>query len=89
MGRAIKWIENRYNNGINRKNKGIIFLIVTIIPLAITGYLIDRLPFSAIWNILIVAILLSQKSLTEHVTAVSLGLQKDLLQGRKAVSMIV
>ena len=40
-------------------------------------------------EILIVAILLSHKSLTEHVTAVSLGLQKNLSQGRTAVAMIV
>jgi adenosylcobinamide-phosphate synthase len=60
-----------------------------VIFLAIFGYLIERLPFSAIWKILIVAILLSHKSLTEHVTAVSLGLQKNLSQGRTAVAMIV
>ena len=89
MGRIIKWCELKYNNGINRKNKGILFIAFMVIFLAIFGYLIERLPFSAIWNILIVAILLSHKSLTEHVTAVSLGLQKNLSQGRTAVAMIV
>ena len=89
MGRIIKWCELKYNNGINRKNKGILFIASMVIFLAIFGYLIERLPFSAIWKILIVAILLSHKSLTEHVTAVSLGLQKNLSQGRTAVAMIV
>jgi adenosylcobinamide-phosphate synthase len=89
MGRIIKWCELKYNNGVNRKNKGILFIAFMVIFLAIFGYLIERLPFSAIWNILIVAILLSHKSLTEHVTAVSLGLQKNLSQGRTAVAMIV
>lgn len=89
MGKIIKWCELKYNNGINRKNKGILFIVFIVIFLAIFGYLIERLPFSAIWNILIVAILLSHKSLTEHVTAVSLGLQKNLSQGRTAVAMIV
>jgi len=89
MGRIIKWCELKYNNGINRKNKGILFIAFMVIFLAIFGYLIERLPFSAIWKILIVAILLSHKSLTEHVTAVSLGLQKNLSQGRTAVAMIV
>ena len=89
MGRIIKWCELKYNNGINRKNKGILFIASMVIFLAIFGYLIEKLPFSAIWKILIVAILLSHKSLTEHVTAVSLGLQKNLSQGRTAVAMIV
>lgn len=89
MGRIIKWCELKYNNGINRKNKGILFIAFMVIFLAIFGYLIEKLPFSAIWKILIVAILLSHKSLTEHVTAVSLGLQKNLSQGRTAVAMIV
>ena len=89
MGRIIKWCELKYNNGINRKNKGILFIASMVIFLAIFGYLIEKLPFSAIWKILIVAILLSHKSLTEHVTAVSLGLQKNLSQGRTAVSMLV
>ncbi|MGY9008204.1 MAG: adenosylcobinamide-phosphate synthase CbiB [Rhodobacterales bacterium] len=89
MGKIIKWCELKYNNGINRKNKGILFIAFMVIFLAIFGYLIERLPFSAIWKILIVAILLSHKSLTEHVTAVSLGLQKNLSQGRTAVAMIV
>ena len=89
MGRIIKWGEVRYNNGINRKSKGIIFLTFILIFLAIFGYLIEQLPFAAIWKILIVSILLSHKSLTEHVTAVSLGLQKNISQGRTAVAMIV
>ena len=89
MGRIIKWCELKYNNGINRKNKGILFIASMVIFLAIFGYLIEKLPFSAIWKILIVAILLSHKSLPEHVTAVSLGLQKNLSQGRTAVAMIV
>ena len=89
MGRIIKWCELKYNNGINRKNKGILFIAFMVIFLAIFGYLIERLPFSAIWKILIVSILLSHKSLPEHVTAVSLGLQKNLSQGRTAVAMIV
>ena len=89
MGRIIKWCELKYNNGINRKNKGILFIASMVIFLGIFGYLIEKLPFSAIWKILIVAILLSHKSLTEHVTAVSLGLQKNLSQGRTAVAMIV
>ena len=89
MGKIIKWCELKYNNGINRKNKGILFIAFMVIFLAIFGYLIERLPFSTIWKILIVAILLSHKSLTEHVTAVSLGLQKNLSQGRTAVAMIV
>ena len=89
MGKIIKWCELKYNNGINRKNKGILFIASMVIFLAIFGYLIEKLPFSAIWKILIVAILLSHKSLTEHVTAVSLGLQKNLSQGRTAVAMIV
>ena len=89
MGRIIKWCELKYNNGINRKNKGILFIASMVIFFAIFGYLIEKLPFSAIWKILIVAILLSHKSLTEHVTAVSLGLQKNLSQGRTAVAMIV
>lgn len=89
MGKIIKWCELKYNNGINRKNKGILFIASMVIFLAIFGCLIEKLPFSAIWKILIVAILLSHKSLTEHVTAVSLGLQKNLSQGRTAVAMIV
>jgi adenosylcobinamide-phosphate synthase len=89
FGKIIKWGEKKYNNGINRKGKGVIFLSVVVIFLATLGFAIEQLPFSAIWKILIVAILLSHKSLIEHVSAVSLGLQKDIDHGRKAVAMIV
>ena len=89
MGKVIKWGEIKYNNGINRKSKGILFIIFFVIFLAILGYLIEKLPISAIWKTLIVAMLLSHKSLTEHVTAVSLGLQKNISQGRIAIAMIV
>lgn len=89
FGKIINWAENKYNNGINRKGKGVIFLSVMIIFLAIIGLFIEQLPFSAIWKILIVSILLAHKSLIEHVSAVSLGLQENLEHGRKAVAMIV
>jgi len=89
FGRIIKWGEKKYNNGINRKSKGVIFLGAIVMFLTLIGFSIENIPFSPIWKILIVAILLSHKSLTEHVSAVSLGLQKDLEQGREAVAMIV
>ena len=45
MGKVIKWGEIKYNNGINRKSKGILFIIFFVIFLAILGYLIEKFQF--------------------------------------------
>ncbi|MDC0151635.1 cobalamin biosynthesis protein, partial [Paracoccaceae bacterium] len=46
FGKIITWGEKKYNNGINRKGKGVIFLSVIVIFLATVGYIIEQLPFS-------------------------------------------
>ncbi len=89
MGRLVGVCDKRLNHGEARKLKGIA-ATAALSALAITlGLLIQALPLGWLWSLLLTAILLAQRSLAEHVTAVAGALRLSLPEGRRAVSMIV
>jgi len=53
------------------------------------GWLVILLPFGWLWEILVAAILIAQRSLIDHVKAVADSIRIDLSEGRAAVAMIV
>ena len=55
----------------------------------LTGWLVHILPDLGLVEIAVLAILLAQKSLVEHVRAVATALRRSLPEGRAAVAMIV
>lgn len=89
MGRLIGWMDRRLNRGDNRKLAGVATLGVLVGLAWVLGRFVTALPGGDIVQILIVAILLAQKSLVQHVQSVSDNLRISLSQGQHAVARIV
>ena len=97
-GRAIAFCERKLNREIrseeSRRVRGIITVIVLVAGAAACGFAIDRLcrghPAGAVIEILLIAVLVAQRSLFEHVAAVAEALaDQGLAAGRDAVRHIV
>ena len=87
MGRLINQCDERFNSGHSRKFKGLLVLLALI---AGAGFLGQILSLFGSWvEVVVVAILLAQRSLVDHVRAVADGLRLSLTEGRRAVAMIV
>lgn len=90
IGRAVDALDRRLNTGLHRRLKG----AVTIVALACLGaavaYGLAALPrVGLVFEVLLGAMLLAQRSLVDHVEAVAAGLDIGLNQGRQAVAHIV
>ncbi len=88
IGRVISWLEERMNTG-NRRAMGVAMVALLVIGAWVLGGVIAALPFGWLWQILLAAILLAQRSLVDHVRDVSHALQVSLADGRRAVARIV
>lgn len=99
FGRAVSFFEKQFNRkGLNERDRrtyGMMAILALLIGSVMTGVLVSRILgylgfIGIILEIAVVAILLAQKSLADHVFAVGQGLRKEgIVGGRKAVSMIV
>lgn len=89
MGRLVAALDRRLNHGQGRRAKGTAAALVLVGLGLGLGWLIQRLPDAGVAEVLVLAILLAQKSLVDHVRAVATGLRGSLAQGRAAVAMIV
>lgn len=89
MGRLVGHLDRRFNRGTDLKLKGVGAAAALVVIGLLTGWLIHTLPDFGIVEIIVLAILLAQKSLVEHVRAVASGLRRSLPEGRAAVAMIV
>lgn len=98
IGKAIAALEVRLNNpalpGSTRKRNGVLVLLILLCGSLGAGFFLTRLsnslPFGELITVAVVAVLIAQKSLYEHVAAVRDGLRHGGLSGgRKAVAMIV
>ena len=87
MGRAIQWLDGLLNTGTNKQAKGALTLVLLVLGAGVLGYVLSL--FGALVTIILAAILLAQRSLVDHVLAVSQGLKLSLGEGRRAVAMIV
>ena len=88
MGRAVGYADRRLNNGENKRAKGIAAIAVLSIVAIILGLVLKAIP-STVIDILVVAILIAQKSLVTHVRDVAHALRQSLPDARKAVAQIV
>ena len=86
MGRLIDWIDRKFNNDTFRN--GLMAMICLSIGAAALGVALQLIP-GQIAEVIVLAILLAQKSLIEHVRAVAMGLRQSLTEGKRAVAMIV
>lgn len=85
MGQMVAALERRLNDRSRRG--GVVALCLLLLASGGLGWVLSFLPGPL--HVVIVAILLAQRSLTTHVRAVAEGLDAGLDQGRYAVSMIV
>ncbi|WP_322894667.1 MULTISPECIES: adenosylcobinamide-phosphate synthase CbiB [unclassified Yoonia] len=88
MGRLISACDLRFNAGDQRKVKGIAVLTGLVIGAGLLGLLLEAFPGHII-DILVIAVILAQKSLADHVRAVADALRLSLGDGKRAVAMIV
>jgi adenosylcobinamide-phosphate synthase len=87
IGRGIKWCDAHLNTGSNRKVKGLITIIGLSVAALALGWMLSW--FGPLIEIAVTAILLAQRSLVDHVRAVSDGLRVSLGDGRRLVARIV
>lgn len=89
MGRAIGWMDQRFNKGAQKRLKGTATMAALGLAAITLGWLIHEIPDFGILEVIAAAILLAQKSLVQHVQAVADALRLSTEGGRRAVSMIV
>ncbi|GAB5447035.1 adenosylcobinamide-phosphate synthase CbiB [Gymnodinialimonas sp.] len=87
MGRLIDLCDARFNN--HTRLAGSLVMAGLAVGVLALGGLIASLPLGWLWQILIAAILLAQRSLVDHVAAVATALRRSLSDGKRAVAMIV
>lgn len=89
MGRLIGWMDTRFNAGPKRKQKGALCMGALVLAAGLTGWAIAMLHLGWLWETILAAILIAQRSLCDHVKAVADGLRTSVPEGRAAVAMIV
>ena len=89
MGRLIGWCDLRFNQGGRRRAKGIAVMAALAFGAWMLGLAIAALPLGWLWQMMIAAVLLAQRSLADHVGAVADALRLGLAEGRRAVAHIV
>jgi len=89
MGRLIGACDAAFNVGGGRKGKGTVVVAALAGGALALGWLIAALPLGGLWSVLVAAILLAQKSLSQHVLAVADALRVSTERGRDAVARIV
>jgi len=89
MGRAVDWADKTWNTGALRRAKGALVMAMLGAGAIALGLIVHVIPDYGLIEVVVVAILLAQKSLVDHVRAVATGLRTSLAEGRAAVSMIV
>lgn len=88
MGRAVGWIDARFNRGDHRRRNGTLAFGGLVLAAGALGWVLQQLP-GPFAEIIICAILLAQKSLAQHVQAVANALRLSIGDGRRSVAMIV
>jgi adenosylcobinamide-phosphate synthase len=87
MGKVIGRADREFNQGINRKAKGIIVVIALVLAAWFLGAFFSL--FGWLPQMLMAAVLLAQRSLVQHVQAVADALRLSVGDGRLMVSRIV
>lgn len=89
MGRMVGHIDHAYNHGTQARRNGVIsFAGLCLIAVAV-GLILQSLPLAPLFEILLTAMLLAQRSLVDHVRAVGDALRLSTSDGRMMVARIV
>ena len=89
LGEIVSFSEKWLNDGYFKKLKGLFFILLAAMLLGVLGYIIAKIPDYGLFEILLVAILLSQKSLIQHAKDVATSLRINVAQGRSALANLV
>lgn len=87
MGRAVGLVDARLNKGAARQIRGVAAMVMLVAGAVALGWILQAL--GGLAEVIVVAILLAQKSLADHVRAVADALRLSLGDGRRAVARIV
>jgi adenosylcobinamide-phosphate synthase len=87
MGRVISWLDRQLNTGSDKKKNGVIATAALVLGAIVLGLALGQL--GAIVEIIVAAVLLAQRSLASHVTAVADALRLSVGDGRLVVARIV
>lgn len=89
MGQLIGWADRAFNHGPDRIKRGQMLIAALVVGALMLGFIIAALPLGWLWQILIAAVLLAQRSLVDHVRDVADALHQGLPEGREMVARIV
>ncbi len=89
MGRAVAWTDRHFNRGTARRLRGTLAVAGLALGAAALGLALAALPFGWLIELVLAAILLAQRSLSDHVRAVAAALRLSTADGRTAVARIV
>lgn len=89
FGRLIDWLEQRLNGGEDARMKGVAAVAALIAAAGLPAWLLSLDLFRGVFEVLVVAILVAQRSLADHVHAVAQALSISLGHGQRAVGRIV
>ncbi len=88
MGNLIGWCDRQFNHAENRRLKGSLVMACLGAGALLLGWIITSVP--GVWlDVIVIAVLLAQKSLVDHVQAVGDALRLSVGDGRRSVAMIV
>lgn len=88
MGRLIAACDARWNTGDSRRLSGALVMAALVAGAGAAGWLISS-ALGAIAEVIVLAVLIAQRSLVSHVQAVGDALRLSMGDGRRAVAMIV
>jgi adenosylcobinamide-phosphate synthase len=87
MGRAIGWCDRQCNDA--RRVSGVLVMVGLGLAALALGWVLHALPDFGVVEVIVVAVLLAQRSLADHVRAVADALRLSVGDGRQTVAMIV
>ena len=88
MGRLVGWCDATFNNGDDRRLMGGLTVLGLCLVAGGLGWIIQLAPGYGL-DVVIIAVLLAQKSLAEHVQATGDALRLSVGDGRRSVAKIV
>ncbi|MCF6233094.1 MAG: adenosylcobinamide-phosphate synthase CbiB [Rhodobacteraceae bacterium] len=87
MGRMINWLDNSLNTGAFLRSKGVMLVLLLVAAALLLGWGLTQL--GPVAEVLCAAIMIAQRSLVDHVSAVADALRRSLPEGRQTVAHIV
>lgn len=88
MGRLVGWCDATFNTGNDGRLKGTLTILALCVAAGGLGWFIQLAPGNVL-DVVVLTVLLAQKSLAEHVQAVGDALRLSVGNGRRSVARIV